>query len=133
MITVNCDGGARGNPGPAACACVFTKEGSVIFKVTEYLGSATNNFAEYSGVVLALESAVKKGVREDLEFVLDSQLVVNQLAGKFKIKNEVLKKMYIRVKDLEKKLGTKINYTSVPREKNKIADFLVNKVLDENL
>lgn len=133
MLTINCDGGARGNPGPAASACVIAKEGRVIVKKSIYLGTATNNIAEYQGVLLAMKELSVLKPKEEILFILDSQLVVNQLLGKFKIKNENLKKLFIEIKKIENSLGVSIKYTSVPREKNKLADFLVNKELDENL
>lgn len=132
MITINCDGGARGNPGPAACACVFTKEGKVMLKKSKFLGETTNNVAEYNAVLLALQETLASDFKEELVFVLDSQLVVNQLVQKFKIKNENLKKIFLQIKMLEKELNLKVLYTYVPREKNKVADYLVNKTLDEN-
>jgi len=132
-LFVYCDGGARGNPGPAAAAIVIEKDGKVIHKESKYLGRGTNNEAEYSGVILGLEW-VSKNITgtEKITFILDSQLVANQLSGKFKVKNENLRNRYFTAKTLEKKISVGIIYESVSRERNKIADFLVNKELDEN-
>jgi len=132
-LLVYCDGGARGNPGPAAAAIVVEKDGKVIHKESKYLGRGTNNEAEYSGAILGLEW-VSKNITgaEKITFILDSQLVANQLSGKFKVKNENLRNRYFTAKTLEKNISAEINYESVSRERNKIADFLVNKELDEN-
>ena len=132
-LLVYCDGGARGNPGPAAAAIVVEKDGKVIHKESKYLGRGTNNEAEYSGAILGLEWVSKNLTNEGrITFILDSQLVANQLSGKFKIKNENLRNRYFTAKTLEKKISVGIIYESVSRERNKIADFLVNKELDEN-
>jgi ribonuclease HI len=132
-LLVYCDGGARGNPGPAAAAIVVEKDGKVIHKQSKYLGRGTNNEAEYSGAILGLEW-VSKNITgaEKITFVLDSQLVANQLSGKFKVKNENLRNRYYTAKTLEKNISAEINYASVSRDRNKIADFLVNRELDEN-
>ena len=132
-LLVYCDGGARGNPGPAAAAIVVEKDGKVIHKESKYLGRGTNNEAEYSGAILGLEWVSKNLTNEGrITFILDSQLVANQLSGKFKVKNENLRNRYFTAKTLEKNISAEINYESVSRERNKIADFLVNKELDEN-
>jgi ribonuclease HI len=129
-----CDGGARGNPGPAAAAFVVLKSGQVIYQESKTLGKATNNEAEYAGVILALEWLLKNpsSTSDTVAFVLDSELVANQLAGKFKVKKENLRNRFYAAKTLEKKISKNISYQSVSREKNKNADFLVNKALDEN-
>jgi ribonuclease HI len=133
-LKIYCDGGARGNPGPGASAFVVEKEEKIIFKQGKYLGRATNNIAEYQGVLMAmhwLKENLKK--TEEIIFVLDSELVVNQLSGKFKIKNENLRNLFYAIKEIEKTLLVKIFYQAVPRDKNKLADLLVNQTLDENL
>jgi len=131
---VYCDGGARGNPGPAAAAFVVEKNGKVIYKGSELLGRSTNNEAEYAGVILALRWLLKdiSEVPKHVVFVLDSELVANQLAGKFKVKNENLRNRFYTAKTLEEKVPAKIIFKTVARTRNKIADFLVNKALDEN-
>ena len=132
-LFVYCDGGARGNPGPAAAAIVVEKDGKVIHKESKYLGRGTNNEAEYSGAILGLEWVSKNLTNEGrITFILDSQLVASQLSGKFKVKNENLRNRYYTAKTLEKIISAEINYESVSRDRNKIADFLVNKELDEN-
>lgn len=129
------DGGSRGNPGPAACSFIVEKNGKIIFSQSKYLEVQTNNVAEYFGVLLALKWLVKycdKNLTDQVIFNLDSLLIANQLNGIYKIKNENLKTFYLDIKELEKKTKTKIIYKHVYREKNKMADFLVNKCLDEN-
>lgn len=135
VVKVFCDGGSRGNPGPAAAAFVVEVQGKIVYKGAKFLGKATNNVAEYGGVVLALtwlKENLTKLTPLETSFFLDSELVAKQMAGVFKIKNESLKAFYLQAKEIEKNLGVGIKYFSIPREKNKLADFLVNKSLDEN-
>jgi len=133
-LKIYCDGGARGNPGPAAAAFVVEKNGKVIYKEAKFLGEQTNNAAEYSAVFAAMGWLVEKtkDLPPEIYFVLDSELVAKQLAGLFKIKNENLRNYFFSIKELEKKISSRIFFTAVPRSKNKLADLLVNKVLDEN-
>ncbi len=134
VLKIYCDGGARGNPGSAAAAFVVEKQGKVIFKNAKFLGKATNNIAEYSAVLLAMKwlSNYLNKEFEEVLFVLDSELVVKQLAGLFKIKNENLRSLYFSVKKEEKNIPLRISFAAVPRNKNKLADLLVNTTLDEN-
>jgi len=132
-LNIYCDGGARGNPGPAAAAFVVEKLGKVVYKEARFLGKATNNIAEYSAARLALSWLQKqKDIPEQVVVVMDSELVVKQLLGEFKVKNENLRNLFYSIKTIEKIIPAKIIYKSVPRIKNKIADFLVNETLDEN-
>lgn len=133
--TIFSDGGARENPGPAACAFVcISKTGSVVHKGSKYLGNATNNFAEYSGVILALTwmNQTTESFADPVTFNLDSELVVNQINGKYKVKEETLKKLMLIIRNLLGKAKTKIIFKSIPREKNKLADYLVNEEMDRN-
>lgn len=130
-MDIYCDGGARGNPGPAACAFVAIANGKVIYKQGKYIGKATNNVAEYSAVILALTWLAKQNFQE-INFRLDSQLVAKQLDGSFKIKNENLKKLFLTAEALQKNLHSKISFLYIPRIKNVLADRLVNDTLDEN-
>ena len=135
-LLICCDGGARGNPGPAACAFV-AKDGELeIEKGSKYLGLRTNNYAEYSAVILAMEW-LKKNNRKikfsKITFILDSELVVKQLMGKYKIKSTNLKPLALKAKQLEKDLKVNLSFRSLLRVKNKTADGLVNKILDEKL
>ena len=136
-LIIYCDGGARGNPGPAASSFVVEKDGRVIYKGTKFLGSTTNNVAEYNAVLLALSwlsenSSIQYPI-SNVKFILDSELVAKQLSGLYKVKNPNLKKLFATAKDLEQKIKMKIFYSAVPRTKNKLADFLVNETLDGTL
>lgn len=123
------DGGSRGNPGPSASGFVIlTTDGDVIDEGGEYLGITTNNQAEYQAVVLGLKSAQRFNLRK-LDFFIDSLLVVNQLNGKWRIKNAELRPIYDEIKTLNE-LFDQVSFTHVPREKNKHADAKVNEVLD---
>lgn len=125
------DGGARGNPGPAACGAIIKDEyDRVIGKFSKYLGGRTNNQAEYEGVLLALTEARKFG-QVEIAFYLDSLLVVNQLKGSYKVKEPELQKLFVKIWNLSQKFK-KITYTHVPRAMNAMADRLVNEELDKN-
>jgi len=128
------DGGARGNPGPAAIGVFIKKDKTVIVKFGKRIGRATNNEAEYQALIFALKYIQENFLSEDLflNFYLDSQLVVNQLNGKYKIKEKRLAELANFIRSLENKFSKKIFYKYIPREKNKEADFLVNKALDED-
>jgi len=129
-IIVHADGGARGNPGPAALGVVVFKDDRLIEEFKEYLGEATNNVAEYSGVKRALELA-SSHTKEDVHVFLDSELAVKQLNGEYKVRMPHLKRLYDEVRELEKRFET-VTYEWVPRshEKQTMADALVNQVLD---
>ena len=123
------DGGARGNPGPAAYGFVLQGEdGESLDARGEYIGLATNNVAEYSALIAGLEAAIALGVTE-LAVVSDSELMVKQMRGEYKVKNEALKELSQRAGALARKLGT-VTYTAVRRHHNTLADQLVNDALD---
>ena len=123
------DGGARGNPGPAAYGYVpESEDGDVLAAHGEAIGRATNNVAEYSGLVAGLEKAAELGVRE-LEVVSDSELLVKQMRGEYRVKNEALKVLWEEASDLERRFA-RVRYTAVRREHNELADQLVNEALD---
>lgn len=131
-LVVFCDGGARGNPGPAAAACVVEdRAGKKRYLCGKYLGEATNNQAEYAAVDLALE-VIKENYqdKQDAAFFLDSTLVANQLAGLYKVKNPSLRDLIFKIRQLESCLG-EVYYQYVSREDNTEADGLVNRVLDK--
>lgn len=132
IIKIFCDGGSRGNPGPAAAAFVVEDGGKVIAKGSKFLGVATNNVAEYSAVVLALSWLENNSVKNDqnVVIILDSELVSKQMSGLFKIKNENLRSYFLSAKKIERKIGAKVTYETVRRTKNILADHLVNQTLD---
>lgn len=132
-IIVYCDGGSRGNPGPAASAFVVTSDKKVIYKESKYLGIATNNVAEYTAVLIAIEWIAKQFTVYNLQFTinLDSQLVERQLNNKYRIKNEKLKVIFDEIKSQIKKNNLQIKFVWNSREKNYLADSLVNKELDK--
>jgi len=123
------DGGARGNPGPAAYGFVLeTEDGQVLAAHGEAIGRATNNVAEYRGLVAGMEKAAELGVRE-LEVVSDSELLVKQMLGEYRVKNEALKALWEEANDLERRFA-KVRYKAVRRHHNELADSLVNEALD---
>jgi probable phosphoglycerate mutase len=123
------DGGARGNPGPAAFAYVLEAEdGTVLAAHGETIGVATNNVAEYRALVAGLEKAAEVGV-DQLEVVSDSELLVKQMRGEYRVKNEALRELSEQAARLARKVG-RVTYTAVRREHNELADRLVNEALD---
>ena len=123
------DGGARGNPGPAAYGYVLeSDDGHVLAAHGEAIGRATNNVAEYSGLVAGMEKAAELGVRE-LEVISDSELLVKQMRGEYKVKNEALRRLWEEANDLERRFA-RVRYTAVRRAHNELADRLVNEALD---
>jgi ribonuclease HI len=125
------DGGSRGNPGDSACAFVICEmDDSVVEKSGYYMGMATNNQAEYYGMIKGLERARDLGIDRIMLFS-DSQLVVNQMSGFYKVKNQELAPLYRQLNELAQSFE-KISFTHVPRELNKIADKEVNRILDQH-
>jgi ribonuclease HI len=123
------DGGARGNPGPAAYGYVVEDaDGNVLAARGEAIGIATNNVAEYSALVAGLEQALELGI-DDLEVVSDSELMVKQMRGEYKVKHPAMIDLNLAAKRLERQLG-QVRYTAVRREHNELADRLVNEALD---
>ena len=123
------DGGARGNPGPAAYGYVLEAEdGTVLAAHGEAIGIATNNVAEYSALLAGLERAVELAV-DEVEVVSDSELMVKQMRGEYKVKNAALRELSLRAAELARLLGA-VRYTAVRREHNELADRLVNEALD---
>ncbi len=130
-ITANVDGGARGNPGPAACAVVVRNaKGEVIAGWGEYLGVRTNNVAEYSGLLAALDYALREKY-PSLKVLSDSELLVRQMRGEYKVRDPQLKELFERAQTLARKLEH-FDIEHVLRESNREADRLVNKVLDSH-
>ncbi len=133
-VTIYTDGGSRGNPGPAAAGAVVSIAGKERLICGKYLGYNTNNFAEYSAVILALDALLKRPEVNPKDFQVqlfaDSLLVVRQLTGDYRVKNANIKPLYEQVKSREVEFG-KIDYFHIPREKNHEADSEVNRILDE--
>ena len=123
------DGGSRGNPGPAAYGYVLeTEDGTVLDARGETIGLATNNVAEYRGLLAGLEAALERGV-DELEVVSDSELLVKQMRGEYKVKSETLRELVAEAHELAAKFRA-VSYTAVRREHNDLADALVNEALD---
>lgn len=125
------DGGARGNPGPAGVGYVLVFEDGREVTGNDYIGDATNNQAEYKALLSGITRAKKEGV-EELECKLDSELVVRQMTGEYRVKDPELKPLAEEVKTLAAGFA-QIAFTHVPREENKKADQLVNEAIDESL
>ncbi len=124
------DGGARGNPGPAGIGVVL-KVGDNEKKFKKYIGESTNNQAEYQALILGLTEAIKIGA-EEIDCYLDSELVVKQLNNEYRVKNEGLAPLFIKVFNLKQKFK-KIKFIHIFREDNKEADKLVNEAIDKAL
>ncbi len=135
-IIIHTDGGARGNPGPAAIGITATAGDQTIFEISEYIGEQTNNVAEYEAVIHALTHLTQHDLSTDtLIFILDSELIVRQITGQYKVKQPHLQQLVTQVKDLLNNLkkanpSLKLSFQTVLREKNKRADQLVNQALD---
>lgn len=135
-IQVYTDGGSRGNPGQAAIGIYIEQDGAEIKSIGKRIGIATNNFAEYSAILEAL--TFLEGNKSSLEFskvefFMDSELAYSQLVGLYKIKNPDIRNFIFEIRKKESALNIPIVYAHIPREKNKKADLLVNKALDNNI
>ena len=136
VLRVFCDGGARGNPGPAGIGVVVkSSNGKKLHEFGKTIGVATNNVAEYTAVIEALEWIASnfKKKPQHIEFFLDSQLVVLQLTGIYRIKDAKLRILLMKVREKEAQIGGNILYRHIPREVNTAADKLVNQALDGNM
>ncbi len=132
LVTAHCDGGARGNPGPAGFGAVVTgADGTVLAELSEFLGVQTNNLAEYSGLLAVLEFALKHGHRR-LRVVSDSELMVKQIQGKYQVKSPGLRPLFEQAK---KKIAQLEGFEIVHalRHKNKDADRLANQAMDRGM
>jgi ribonuclease HI len=137
ILKIYSDGGSRGNPGPSACAFAVIDNGKIIYKESKFLEKKTNNEAEYYGLILALEwlnnNIENLNNLRVVNFFLDSELVVKQVNEVYRVKGNNLKPLFKKVLRLIKDLKIKTNFFSIPREKNKIADKLLNMEIDENV
>jgi ribonuclease HI len=128
-VIINCDGAARGNPGPAgAGAIVVAEDGTVLAKVAEGLGETTNNVAEYTAAIRGLEAAERLGAR-DVLLRSDSQLMINQLTGRYRVKSVHLQPLHRRIHELVVTFD-RVVFEHVPRERNAEADRLANAGVD---
>ena len=128
-LIIYTDGGARGNPGPAGIGAIIYDEGeNILAELSEYIGIATNNQAEYRAVILALKKAIELQASE-IDFYLDSELVVKQLNGEYRVRNKDLMPIFLEIKNYLKNFS-KISFSHVRRELNKEADRLANEAMD---
>ncbi|HAI22889.1 TPA: ribonuclease H [Candidatus Collierbacteria bacterium] len=137
LLEINTDGGSRGNPGPAGIGVYAHSSGKKVFTISETIGENTNNVAEYTAVIRSLEVLLEKKIfSQKLKYILDSELIVRQITGKYKVKLPHLKALRQQVVDLVRSLREKgqielMTFITVPREQNKEADKLVNEALDK--
>lgn len=140
-VYINTDGGARGNPGPAAIGIVFYDEqGKELHRYHKTIGRATNNEAEYQAIIKALELLMQSKwfaqnnvAEKEVICRLDSQLVVEQINGRYKIKQEHIKLLIAQLRQMIGEMQLNISFVYIPRTENKLADKLVNKALDHEL
>ena len=133
--TINADGGARGNPGPAGAGAIIRDErGETVAAISEFLGRQTNNFAEYEAVILALEALARIAPHEArasiaVDVSMDSELVVKQMNGLYKVRHPALREQYARAKEATRAFGS-VTFRHVRREQNADADALANRAMD---
>ncbi len=137
-FVVHTDGGARGNPGPAAIGVVIEQGKKRIAEFAKKIGEATNNVAEYTAVIEALRwlrnnPIIQLSNNPIIQFYLDSNLVVQQLNGNFKVKEPHLRELLLVVRELEQEVRGAVHYNAIPREQNRRADFLLNQALDKGI
>lgn len=132
-LTINTDGASKGNPGPSSYGYLIkSRGGAILHEEGELIGVTTNNVAEYTAVIKALEYVVEKFFRKTphkIEVVSDSKLLVEQLSGRYKVKSPNLIPLFRKIKTLEMQTG-EVTYRSVPREQNFLADRLANRPFD---
>lgn len=129
--TLHTDGGARGNPGPAAIGFVLAEVGSLPILYKEYIGTGTNNQAEYRALLAGVTRAKEEGI-QDLTCYLDSELVVKQVRGEYRVKNADLQELLAEIKQILPSFSS-VTFEHIPRAKNAQADKLVNEALDEHM
>ncbi len=128
-LIIYTDGASRNNPGEAGAGVYILQDGKPVETIARYLGRRTNNIAEYTAAIIGLEHAAKLGASR-VKLFADSELMVKQINGQYKVKNEGLKPLYNKVKELIAKIGS-VEVQYIPREQNKEADALANKAIDE--
>ena len=134
-IKIYTDGGSLGNPGPAAIAFVVYQDNKIIFQYSQTIGKATNNFAEYTALVKALEwlknylHTNSFSPHSRVKFYSDSNLLINQITGYFKVKNANIGNFILKIRSLENQINASLVYYYIPRWKNQLADSLVKKAL----
>ena len=130
-LVVEADGGSRGNPGPAGYGAVVrdATTGKVLAEVSESIGRATNNVAEYSGLIAGLRAAAAAARGADVEVRMDSKLVVEQMSGRWQIKHPAMRPLAAKAREAARALG-RVSYTWVPRSRNAHADRLANQAMD---
>ena len=128
VLNIHIDGAARGNPGPAAYAYIICRDGAPALEEAGCLGNATNNVAEYTALLKALQRAAQLGGKR-LQIHSDSELLVKQMNGEYRVKNEALRQLSLEASRHARRVG-KVRYTAVRREQNELADRLVNEALD---
>jgi len=130
LLTIHTDGASRGNPGEAACAYVISRSGHPVIEVAERLGLMTNNQAEYTALVRALEHALELGPAHNLRVHSDSELMVKQMKGEYRVKNEELRELYDEARGLVRQFQGTVTFQHVRRGQNSQPDALCNEVLD---
>jgi ribonuclease HI len=131
-IIIYTDGGSRGNPGPAGAGGVIIKNSKVIMEISKYLGTQTNNYAEYSALILTLQKAIEMELNNNnIKVFMDSNLVVKQINGEWKVKHKNIIPLFNTLNELIK-LFKNITFTHIYREHNKLADKLANHAMDSN-
>ena len=130
-LTIYTDGASRNNPGESGAGVYILQDGEPFKKIARYLGTTTNNVAEYTAAIIGLEHAAKAGARK-VKLFADSELMVKQINGLYKVKNEGLKPLHTKVKGLIARIGS-VAVQYIPREQNKEADALANKAIDEKI
>lgn len=135
MITIYTDGGARGNPGPAGIGVVIEQDGKTIKELSAYIGETTNNVAEYEALIRGLKFVIAhfgNALKDmQIEVKMDSELVVRQLSGVYKVKDEKMKEKFGQIAQMRLESTPNMIFTHIPREKNSRADELVNEAIDK--
>lgn len=133
ILKLYSDGGARGNPGPAGCGfVVYDQECKPVLQGKKYIGETTNNQAEYKAMILGVHAILGKFKPTDLECYADSELLIKQLKGEYKVKNKELQPLHKKLKDFFKQIP-EVRLFHIPREKNQAADKLANEAMDTGL